>query len=127
MDGIQKHKPVCTLKELGAYFFKLGYMGFGGPAALVQYMERDLVEERKWITEEEYAEGFALAQLSPGPLAAQLAIYLGWVRFKNLGATVCALAFVLPSFVICSILAILYVENSELPWIQPVFYVVGAA
>jgi chromate transporter len=117
----------CTLKDLVFYFFRLGYLGFGGPAALVQYMERDLVEEKNWISSEEYAEGFALAQLSPGPLAAQLAIYLGWVRFKNLGATLCGLAFVLPSFLICVVLAFLYIKYSSLPWIQPIFYIVGAA
>lgn len=120
-------KTKCSLKSLTKYFFRLGYLGFGGPAALVQYMERDLVEEKKWITEEEYAEGIALAQLAPGPLAAQLAIYLGWVRFKNVGATVCGLAFVAPSFFICVILAVLYTRFSSLPWLQPVFYVVGAS
>lgn len=102
-------------------------MGFGGPAALVQYMERDLVEDKKWITAEEYNEGIALAQLSPGPLAAQLAIYLGWVRFKNVGATVCGFAFILPSFLICLLLAFFYMRFSSMPWLQPVFYIVGAS
>ena len=63
-----------------AYFLRLGATGFGGPVALVGYMQRDLVEERRWFTPEEYREGLALAQLAPGPLAAQLAMYLGWVR-----------------------------------------------
>jgi chromate transporter len=68
-----------------------------------------------------------LAQLAPGPLAAQLAIYLGWVRYKNLGATTCGLAFILPSFIICVIFAFFYIKFSSLPWLQPMFYVIGAA
>jgi chromate transporter len=90
--------PVYSLRQLVQYFFYLGYAGFGGPVALVGYMHRDLVEERKWISEEEYRDGLALAQLAPGPLAAQLGIYLGYVHYKVLGATLCGLAFVLPSF-----------------------------
>ena len=117
---------LCTLKQLCFYFLKLGTIGFGGPGALVQYMERDLVEVRKWITQEEYLEGFALSQLAPGPLATQLAIYLGWVRFKNFGAALCGLAFVLPSFFLCVILSYLYIHFKSLPWIQPLFYTVGA-
>src|SRR5919202_5967282 len=90
--------PIYTLRQLVQYFFKLGYAGFGGPVALVGYMHRDLVEERGWISEEEYKDGLALAQLAPGPLAAQLGIYLGYVHYRILGATLCGLAFVLPSF-----------------------------
>src|SRR5206468_8528849 len=76
-----------TLRELLAYFLRLGTFGFGGPIALAGYMQRDLVDERRWISRQDYLEGLALAQLAPGPLAAQLAIYLGWVRARNLGAT----------------------------------------
>jgi chromate transporter len=76
-----------TLKDLIFYFLKLGTTGFGGPVALVGYMHRDLVEERKWISEQEYKDGLALAQLAPGPLAAQLGIYLGYVHYKIIGAT----------------------------------------
>src|SRR6187399_3740008 len=88
-----------SLKQLILYFLKLGTIGFGGPVALVGYMHRDLVEKRGWITEEDYKEGLALAQLAPGPLAAQLGIYLGFVHYRVLGATLCGLAFVLPSFI----------------------------
>src|SRR3954466_7026738 len=87
------------LKDLFLYFLKLGAIGFGGPVALVGYMHNDLVEKRKWINEEDYKEGLALAQLAPGPLAAQLAIYIGYVDYKILGATLAGLAFVLPSFI----------------------------
>src|SRR5512140_2868872 len=84
-----------TLREFLTYFVRLGALGFGGPIALAGYMQRDLVEERRWISKEDYVEGLALAQLAPGPLAAQLAIYLGWVRAGNLGATLVSAAFVL--------------------------------
>ena len=86
------------LWDLGAYFFQLGTIGFGGPVALVGYMHRDLVERRKWISESDYREGLALAQLAPGPLAAQLSIYLGYVHYRIAGATLAGIAFVLPSF-----------------------------
>jgi chromate transporter len=89
--------PTYSLKDLVLYFLKLGYAGFGGPVALVGYMHRDLVEDKKWITEEDYKEGMALAQLSPGPMAAQLGIYLGYVHYGVLGATLTGIAFVLPS------------------------------
>src|SRR5215210_5845603 len=87
-----------TLWQLGAYFLGLGTYGFGGPVALVGYMHRDLVERRRWISEADYKEGLALSQLMPGPLAAQLAMYLGYVHYGVTGATLVGVAFVLPSF-----------------------------
>src|SRR5262245_44927886 len=87
-----------TLWQLVFYFLRLGTYGFGGPVALVGYMHRDLVERRGWISDAEYREGLALAQLAPGPLAAQVAIYLGYVHYGVLGATLVGIAFVLPSF-----------------------------
>ena len=82
-----------TLWQLVLYMLRLGSLGFGGPVALVGYMHRDLVENRGWITEEDYKEGLALAQLAPGPLAAQLAIYLGYVHYRIVGATLVGIAF----------------------------------
>ena len=116
-----------NLLELTQYFFKLGYSGFGGPVALVGYMHRDLVEQKKWISEEDYKEGLALAQLAPGPLAAQLAIYLGYVHYKVLGATVVGLAFVIPSFLMVICLGVAYQHYGGLPWMQAVFYGISAA
>ena len=115
------------LQQLIYYFLKLGTIGFGGPVALVGYMHRDLVENRQWITEEEYKEGLALAQLAPGPLAAQLGIYLGFVHYRIIGATLCGLAFVLPSFIMVVILGIAYKLYGGLFWMQAVFYGIGAA
>jgi chromate transporter len=120
-------RPSYSLRQLIQYFFTLGYSGFGGPVALVGYMHRDLVEERKWISEEEYKEGLALAQLAPGPLAAQLGIYLGYVHYKIVGATLCGLAFILPSFIMVVSLGIAYTLYGGLPWMQAIFYGVGAA
>ncbi|MGB3075647.1 MAG: chromate transporter [Chitinophagales bacterium] len=119
-------KKSYTLQSIVLYFLKLGYMGFGGPVALVGYMHRDLVEEKKWITEEEYKEGMALAQLSPGPLAAQLGIYLGFVDYGIWGATLVGIAFVLPSFLMVLTIGIAYKIYGGLPWMQAVFYGVGA-
>lgn len=122
-----KENPTYSLKELLLYFLKLGTIGFGGPVALVGYMHQDLVENRKWISEVEYKEGLALAQLAPGPLAAQLAIYLGFVHYSFLGATLIGVAFVLPSFIMVVLLGIVYKLYGGLSWIQAVFYGVGAA
>jgi chromate transporter len=120
-------RPAYSLRDLAGYFLRLGTFGFGGPIALCGYMQRDLVEQRGWIAPEDYKQGLALAQLAPGPLAAQLAIYIGWVRARVLGATVVALAFVLPSFVMVLALSALYVRYGGLTWMQGAFYGIGAA
>lgn len=109
------------------YMLGLGTWGFGGPVALVGYMHRDLVEERKWISESEYKEGITLAQIMPGPLAAQLAIYLGYVHYGNVGATLVGAAFVLPSFVMVLALGWAYTLYGGLAWMQAVFYGVGGS
>lgn len=119
--------PAYTLWQMVLYMLKLGSIGFGGPVALVGYMHRDLVERRQWITESDYKEGIALAQLAPGPMAAQTAIYLGYVHYRILGATLAGLAFVLPSFFMVVALGWAYVEFGGLQWMQAVFYGVGAA
>lgn len=120
-------KATYTLRDLLNYFLKLGTIGFGGPVALVGYMHRDLVEGRKWISEEDYKEGMALSQLAPGPLAAQLSIYIGYVHYGVRGATLAGLAFVLPSFLMVLGISVAYVAYGGLPWMQGMFYGVGAA
>jgi chromate transporter len=115
------------LWPLVGYFLTLGTIGFGGPVALTGYMHRDLVEQRRWISEEGYKEGLALAQLAPGPLAAQLAIYLGYARHGLLGATLVGLAFPAPSFVMVLAAGWAYVTYQGLDWLQALFYGVGAA
>ena len=120
-------KPAYSKMQLTRYFLKLGTWGFGGPVALVGYMHRDLVEKKGWLTEEEYKEGLALSQLAPGPLAAQLGIYVGFVHYGLIGATLAGLAFVLPSFIMVVLLGIIYTLYSGLPGIQAVFYGVSAS
>lgn len=118
--------PGYSLWQLVMYALRLGTLGFGGPVALVGYMHRDLVETRKWISEADYKEGLALAQLMPGPLAAQLAMYLGYVHYRNLGATLVGIAFVIPSFCMVVAIGAAYVAYGGLTWMQAVFYGVGA-
>jgi chromate transporter len=115
------------LRQLLRYFLYLGTFGFGGPIALAGYMQRDLVETRRWISKKDYVEGLALAQLAPGPLAAQLAIYLGWSKGGLMGATGVAAAFILPSFVMVLVISALYVRFGGLAWMQSAFYGIGAA
>jgi chromate transporter len=119
--------PTYSLWQLTAYALRLGALGFGGPVALVGFMHRDLVEQRKWISETDYKEGLTLAQLMPGPLAAQLAIYLGYVHYRITGATLVGIAFVLPSFFMVVALGAAYVAYGGLQWMQAVFYGVGAS
>jgi chromate transporter len=119
--------PRYSLWQLMMYFLKLGTLGFGGPVALVGLMQRDLVEARGWISDADYKEGLALSQLAPGPLAAQLAIYLGYVHYHLIGATLAGVAFVLPSFMMVVALGIAYTTYGGLTWTQAVFYGVGAS
>jgi chromate transporter len=119
--------PSYSFGQLMLYMLKLGTFGFGGPVALVGNMHRDLVERRGWISDDDYREGLALAQMMPGPLAAQLAIYLGYVHYRVVGATTVGVAFVLPSFLMVVALGWAYVHFGGLPWMQAVFYGVGAA
>jgi chromate transporter len=118
--------PVPLTQFVG-YFLWLGTIGFGGPIALAGHMQQDLVDNRGWIRKEDYVEGLALAQLAPGPLAAQLAIYLGYIRAGLLGATAVGFAFVLPSFLMVLGLSAAYVRYGGLPWMQGMFYGIGAA
>ncbi|HEV7620433.1 MAG TPA: chromate efflux transporter, partial [Flavisolibacter sp.] len=120
-------KPPYSLRSLIIYYLKLGATGFGGPVALVGHMHRDLVIKNNWIKDEDYKEGLALAQLAPGPLAAQLAIYIGYIDYKIIGGTLVGLAFILPSFLVVLILGFAYVNFGGLPWMQAVFYGIGPA
>lgn len=120
---------VCpaSLRDFALYFLRLGTVGFGGPIALAGHMQRDLVEVRRWVSRQDYLEGLAFSQLSPGPLAAQLAMYLGWVQAGVFGATLIGVLFILPSFLMVLALAAIYVHFGSLPWIQGIFYGIGAA
>lgn len=115
------------MKALCLYLLRLGTVGFGGPIALVGYMQRDLVERRRAFTTAEFADALAFAQLAPGPLAAQVAIYLGWLKGRTVGATLAGIAFVLPSFLMVLGLSVLYVEFGGMSWMQGAFYGVAAS
>jgi len=115
------------VNELVRYFLKLGTIGFGGPAALVGYMRRDLVEERQLVDEPTYNLSIALAQIMPGPLAAQTAMAIGYFRGGVIGATMVGLAFILPSFLMVLGLGALYVAFGGMPSIQAMFYGIGPA
>src|SRR5438477_9364833 len=127
MTSAEEGPVTPPLGSFLGYFLRLGTLGFGGPIALAGYMQRDLVEQRRWIARRDYVEGLALAQLAPGPLAAQLAMYLGWVRAGVLGATLVSAAFILPSFLMVLVIAALYLEYGGIAWMQSAFYGVGAA
>ncbi|HTE88931.1 MAG TPA: chromate transporter [Terriglobales bacterium] len=126
-DPTPRELTEVSLTRFVGYFLWLGTVGFGGPIALAGHMQQDLVDARGWVSKEDYLEGLALAQLAPGPLAAQLAIYLGYVRAGVLGATAVGVAFVLPSFLMVLALSAAYVRFGGLAWMQGMFYGIGAA
>jgi chromate transporter len=133
MNDGSRQEPVIakaskpSLFQVASYFGWLGTTGFGGPIALTGRMQRDLVDERRWFSHDEFLEALALAQLAPGPLAAQLAIYLGYLRAGTLGATVVGFLFIVPSFLMVCAIAVAYKEYAGLPWVQAAFYGIGPA
>ncbi len=116
-------RPV-GLWQLTAYFLRLGAFGFGGPIALAGYMQRDLVP-RKWITQEEYVQGLAFSQMMPGPLAAQLAMWIGYIRHGALGASLIGIVFILPTYLIVLVISFFYVKYHGLALVQALFYGIG--
>lgn len=117
----------ASLPQFLLYFLRLGCFGFGGPIALVGYMQKDLVEDRQWIAQQDYLDGLAFSQLAPGPLAAQMAMYLGFVRAGWLGATAVGAAFILPSFLMVMVIGEAYVHFGGTQIITALFYGIGAA
>lgn len=116
-----------TLWNLVVYFLKLGLTGFGGPIALIGYMQRDLVESRRWFSREDYLHGVALAQMVPGPLAMQLAIYFGYLKGRILGATLVAVSFILAPFIIILAFSVFYLKYKNLAWVHAMLYGMGAS
>ncbi|WP_326847321.1 chromate efflux transporter [Streptomyces kaniharaensis] len=109
------------------YFLRLGTWGFGGPIAVVGYMQRDLVEQRGWIARQDFLDGVALGQTMPGPLAAQVAMWVGYLKRGALGAAATALAFIGPSFLMVSAVAAVYSHYSGLSVVQSLFYGIAPA
>lgn len=116
-----------SLKRLIFYFLTLGAFGFGGSVALAHAMHRDLVSKRHWVSESEFLRGLTLSQLSPGPLSALLAMYIGYIKNSILGASLAAISFILPSFVLVSSLGFFYLHYSNLTYLRAGLYGIGAA
>jgi chromate transporter len=121
------HAAEATVGALCRYFLRLGALGFGGPVALAGYMQRDLVEDRRWISPQEYRDGLAIAQMAPGPLAAQLAMWLAFIRTGVRGATLASIAFVAPPFLLVVVLGWLYVGLGGAHWVGSLFYGIAPA
>src|SRR4051794_34951834 len=114
MPRPQRSQNPYSLKELLLYFFILGSKGFGGPIVLAEHMQNDLVKKRQWYSERDFLEGLAFAKLSPGPMAPQLAMYLGWLRSGTLGATGVGFALITPAYLMVALLAALYLRFGSL-------------
>jgi chromate transporter len=123
----EKTAQRVPIRELVRYYLRLGLIGFGGPVALVGQMERELVGERKWLTKEEMREGIAVCQSLPGPLAIQVGIWISYIRGGFWGAWAGGWAFILPNFVIVTVLGALYIHFGGLSAVQAVFYGVSPA
>ena len=120
-------RPRGRINEVVSYFLRLGLLGFGGPVALVGQMERELVNDRKWLTKEQMREAIAICQSLPGPLAIQVGIYIAWLRCGFWGAWAGGWAFILPNFVIVAALGALYVYLGDLQPVTAIFYGVSPA
>src|SRR5260370_27061212 len=119
--------PRVRIRDLVLYYLRLGTLGFGGPVALCGQMERELVQDRKWVTKDEMREGIAVCQSLPGPLAIQVGIFISYLRGGFWGAWAGGWAFILPNFVIVSVLGALYVHLGGLSWVTAIFYGVSPA
>jgi chromate transporter len=115
------------LRDLVLYYLRLGAIGFGGPVALVGLMEKELVQEREWLTKEEFREGVAVCQSLPGPLAIQVGIFISYIRGGIWGAWAGGWAFILPNFLFVAALGALYVYFGDLLPVRAIFYGVSPA
>src|SRR5712664_4382896 len=115
------------IRDLVWYYLRLGTLGFGGPVALCGQMEKELVQERHWITKDEMRDGIAVCQSLPGPLAIQVGIFISYLRGGFWGAWAGGWAFILPNFLIVTALGALYVHFSGLPILTAIFYGVSPA
>src|SRR5918911_5276032 len=114
--------PARTFSGLLRYFLWLGTFGFGGPIATVGYMQRDLVERRAWLDRQQFLNGVALGQTMPGPLAAQVAMWVGFLERGALGALAVSLMFILPSLALVLLVSYFYVRYAGLQIVGSLFY-----
>jgi len=121
-SGSDQSQPHVSIRAIAGYFLRLGTLGFGGPVALCGLMERELVDERRWLSKAEMREAIAVSQSLPGPLAIQVGIFVSYMRGGFWGAWAGGWAFILPNFLIVAGLGALYVHFGDLPWMTGVFY-----
>jgi chromate transporter len=120
-------KQAPRIRDLVIYFLRLGTLGFGGPVALCGLMEKELVQDRGWLTKQEMRDAIAVSQSLPGPLAIQVGIFAAYLRGGFWGAWAGGWAFILPNFLIVAALGALYVHFGGLSWMTAIFYGVSPA
>lgn len=126
-EGAGPSPDRLPLRSFLRYFVGLGTWGFGGPIATVGYMQRDLVERRGWLGKDEFLDGVALGQTMPGPLAAQVSMWVGYLLRGSVGALAVAGAFIGPSFLFVLGVAVAYVHYQGLSTVQSLFYGIAPA
>lgn len=114
------------MKEIFKYFLTIGLIGFGGPMAHIAMMDSELIEKRKWATKNEFLDGLAVCNLLPGPASTQLGIYMGYIKGGMLGGILAGIAFILPAFIIITILSYVYFKFGEIPSIAGILYGINA-
>jgi len=114
------------MKEIISYFLKIGLLGFGGPMAHIAMMDDELVEKRKWASKEEFLDGLAVCNMLPGPASTQLGIYIGYIRGGILGGILAGTSFILPAFIIITLLSYLYFNYGAIPQVKGILYGVNA-
>jgi chromate transporter len=114
-------KNLPTLKETFYFWFKLGFISFGGPAGHVALMHQFLVDEKKWISNSRFLHALNYCMLLPGPEATQLATYIGWLLHGRIGGIIAGLLFIIPSMFILIGLSIIYVLYGDIPQIEAIF------
>ena len=120
-DRDSRPAPV-TIGEAFWYWLKLGFISFGGPAGQIALMHAELVERRRWISEQRFLHALNYCMLLPGPEATQLAVYIGWLMHKTRGGVMAGVLFVLPSLVIIGVLAWIYLAYGSMPLVAGILY-----
>ena len=119
--------PLASLADLTAVFLRIGLLSFGGPAAQISLMHREVVEKRGWLSEQDYLSALSFCMLLPGPEAMQLATWIGWRKHGTLGGLIAGGLFVLPGAVVVLLLSMIYVTWGEIPLVAGLFAGLQAA
>jgi chromate transporter len=122
MKTPHERPAIITFKQAFWYWLKLGFISFGGPAGQIAIMHTDLVEKRRWISEQRFLHALNYCMLLPGPEATQLAIYIGWLMHRTWGGVIAGVLFVLPSLLILCVLSWIYIAFGSIPAIAGVLY-----